>query len=140
MGLDNYIFIKRKSMPEKVYAATYGMTEKNWEKDYDIEVCYWRKCWNIRNFIFDVIEERTGAGCAPGNDNFEMTIDDIPPIIEKLAAYTEKTWEEDYDDCETIWEWDVYKDVLCKDCQALSELYQLMQDNPEIEIYFCDSY
>ena len=32
--------------------------EKDWAKEYgySFEVCYWRKCWNIRGAIIDILE------------------------------------------------------------------------------------
>lgn len=40
----------------------------------------------------------------------------------------------------STWEWKEIQPILCEQCAALMELHDLMIADPEIEVYFYDSY
>lgn len=135
MGLDNGIIIKCKSKEEAQSIIDDAATHLNsLELDNTkVEVCYWRKCWNIRREILEVLHSK--------DDRLVYTIDieDIKPIIKRLYKFLDKeTWENDDDG--SIWEFEDYRESILWDILNLSWLYHYKMEHPEIEIYFYDSY
>ena len=51
MGLDNGIIVKNKykELLEELGPDNWGKYKSKDDDDYDL--CYWRKCWGIRNAI-----------------------------------------------------------------------------------------
>lgn len=135
MGLDNGIQIKRNtstnSIPElKQFELAYDNKHQ-----FDFEICYWRKCYNIRNMIMDVIES------ARDNDNSDiLTTTDIEKIIHGLQSFNSANWQENGG---SIWEWDdeeyPYSEKIQRDIENLKNLQTLMEKY-DLEVYFYDSY
>ena len=135
MGLDNGINIKRT--PETNQIEELKVFNQDWDKNqkYNFEVCYWRKCWNIRNDIFCL-------GIGYDESYHTLTKEDIDNIIKLLQSYNEDNWTEN-GSC--IWEWTSdeegwsYSEHIKNDIESLQLLRQLM-DKYELEVYFYDSY
>ena len=135
MGLDNSIQIKRNtstnSIPElKQFELAYDNKHQ-----FDFEVCYWRKCYNIRNMIMDVVES------ARDNDNSDiLTTIDIEKIIHGLQSFNSANWQENGG---SIWDWDdeeyPYSEKIQRDIENLKNLQTLM-GKYDLEVYFYDSY
>ena len=135
MGLDNGIQIKRNtstnSIPElKQFELAYDNKHQ-----FDFEVCYWRKCYNIRNMIMDVVES------ARDNDNSDiLTTTDIEKIIHGLQSFNSANWQENGG---SIWDWDdeeyPYSEKIQRDIENLKNLQTLMEKY-DLEVYFYDSY
>lgn len=135
MGLDNSIEIKRNAYTNSIPELRQFELEYDKAYEYDFEICYWRKCWNIRNDILWIIGERL-------SDKYEYTLDkeDIDQIIKLLESYNADNFE-DSGGC--IWDWDdeeyPYSEKIQQDIASLKVLRQLM-DKYELEVYFYDSY
>ena len=135
MGLDNGIQIKRNtstnSIPElKQFELAYDN-----KYQFDFEICYWRKCYNIRNMIMDVVES------ARDNDNSDiLTTTDIEKIIHGLQSFNSANWQENGG---SIWDWDdeeyPYSEKIQRDIENLKNLQTLMEKY-DLEVYFYDSY
>ena len=135
MGLDNSIQIKRNtstnSIPElKQFELSYDNKHQ-----FDFEICYWRKCYNIRNMIMDVVES------ARDNDNSDiLTTTDIEKIIHGLQSFNSANWQENGG---SIWDWDdeeyPYSEKIQRDIENLKNLQTLMEKY-DLEVYFYDSY
>ena len=135
MGLDNGIQIKRNtstnSIPElKQFELAYDNKHQ-----FDFEICYWRKCYNIRNMIMDVVES------ARDNDNSDiLTTTDIEKIIRGLQSFNSANWQENGG---SIWDWDdeeyPYSEKIQRDIENLKNLQTLMEKY-DLEVYFYDSY
>ena len=135
MGLDNGIQIKRNtstnSIPElKQFELAYDNKHQ-----FDFEICYWRKCYNIRNMIMDVVES------ARDNDNSDiLTTTDIEKIIRGLQSFNSANWQENGG---SIWDWDdeeyPYSEKIQRDIENLKNLQTLME-RYDLEVYFYDSY
>ena len=135
MGLDNVIQSKRNtstnSIPElKQFELSYDNKHQ-----FDFEICYWRKCYNIRNMIMDVIES------ARDNDNSDiLTTTDIEKIIHGLQSFNSANWQENGG---SIWDWDdeeyPYSEKIQRDIENLKNLQTLMEKY-DLEVYFYDSY
>ena len=134
MGLDNGICVKRNEYSNSIKGLK-GFTQ-DWDKDkkYDFEFCYWRKCWNVRNDIFNIVAPEIN-----NDSETVLTIEDIAKIIKLLKSYNKKTW-----DCDSwngsIWTWSEYKAMNRIHIKNLYKLIRLMKRCPKLEVYFYDSY
>ena len=133
MGLDNSIEVKRT--PKTEHIIELNRFNLDWDKEhkYDFSVCYWRKCYNIRNDIFNL-----GPGHAEGE--YPLTAQNIDQIIELLKSYNSKNWQENGG---SIWDWDdeeyPYSEKIQRDIENLKNLQTLMEKY-DLEVYFYDSY
>lgn len=131
MGLDNGIEIRRKSnLPNCVLCFDNEWCRNN---GYSLEVAYWRKCWNVRRTIFDVLcgEDDNGV--------IDVTREELVEIIRRLEEefhyfdFLEDGW-----DC--IWEWNTFRKIQKRNIKKLKKLAKMMKRHPEIEVFFYDSY
>ena len=130
MGLDNGIAIRRNTAPE---CASKIFHEEEWEKKYNhIDIAYWRKCWNVRNRVFDllVIEDFNDSETT-------MTIDDVKRVIAELRKLNSANY---YDGGGCIWNWHEFKRINRRNVKALKQLVKLMKKYPNMEVYFYDSW
>lgn len=130
MGLDNGIILK-------VNPATISnlnklvVLDKTYGDNPNTEICYWRKCWGIRNAIIEKFHFPNDCG------EFKLDVEDIPVVIKILFDfYGKEEWEE----ADSIWEWEEFKDTLRQQIMNLTWLFGYMLANPEVEVYFYDSY
>jgi hypothetical protein len=133
MGLDNGIEIRRKdNLPNCVLCF-----DNDWckQRGYDLEVAYWRKCWNVRYVIFDVLRR--------GDDNdsvIDITREELAEIIDRLESdinyfdFLEEAWGS------CIWEWNDFRHFQKRNLKNLKKLARMMKRHPEIEVIFYDSY
>jgi hypothetical protein len=128
MGLDNGICVKLNDYSYKIRAL------KRFQESYGFEICYWRKCWNVREDIFTVI-------CAETDSQYHFILDiyDIKEIIKVLKSYNKKTWI--YGGWGgSIWEWSEHKKTNRRHIRNLKRLVRIMKKYPDLEVYFYDSY
>lgn len=130
MGLDNGIEVKKRKDIEfrKDIIDEYG------------EVCYWRKCWNIRKDIIEYLGKEY-----PTADVYEWKLDinDIESIINILSSYNEDNWEVGGNSLlgGSIWEWDEIKHTLQMQIEKLKYLVEQMKIyGDDIWVSFYDSY
>ena len=135
MGLDNGICIKRTLETNKIVELQMFNLDYDKELKDDFEVCYWRKCYGLRNDILCIIGKRW----YPDEYEFKLTKNDIDNIIKLLGSYNEETW------VDSIWEWTSdedgwsYSEHIKRDIEDLKILRELM-DKHDLEVYFYDSY
>ena len=131
MGLDNGIILKVN--PENISITNKLIKlDKTYDDNPNIEICYWRKCWGVRNAIVNKFHFKQEGG------EHKLDIEDIPVIIKILFSFCGQTeWEEKAD---SIWEWEEFKDTLRQQILNLTWLYDYMLANPDVEVYFYDSY
>lgn len=137
MGLDNGICVRRHCEGfERNYKNFFARfdTDSARKYDYDPDICYWRKCWNIRSKFMLALPHFEDCGQSP------MSREDVAAAIEILSSFTEDSWNMDYDEGLVIWEWEEAQPWLCEQTAALSVLYDLMESDSTIEAYFYDSY
>lgn len=134
MGLDNGIEIRRKdNLPNCVLC--FDKDEWCKQHGYDLEVAYWRKCWNVRNIIFDVLRR--------GEDNdsvIDITREELVEIIRCLEddLHYFDFLEGEWGGC--IWDWNAFRRIQKRNIKNLKKLAGMMKRHPEIEVYFYDSY
>lgn len=137
MGLDNGIVLKAKEdieVPtflevrqanypyEPIAAIPAGKSE---------EICYWRKCWGIRNEIMWDIGLDEDVYCC------ELTSDDVENIIIILEKYIRKDYYDEHH--RSIWEWKRIVPSLMRQAEILSWANELLEED-KIELEFYDSY
>ena len=130
MGLDNGICIRRDSAPITALALFDDEVSKKY--NYNPNVAYWRKCWNVRNIVFGLLD------IDEFNDSeTPMSAEDVTRIITELKKFNRNNYL-DCGDC--IWEWDEFKQINKRNISALKRLVRLMKKNDNIEVYFYDSW
>lgn len=131
MGLDNSIRIKRTdTLPKKVLGKFDTQLSLTW--GCDLEVVYWRKCWNIRSLIYDAL------GAAQKNDSeIPMDRQDVLNVIKALKGVNRKNWNAAGG---SIWSWSEHKKFHRQNIADLKCLARFMKKYPDIEVYFSDSY
>lgn len=135
MGLDNGLCIKRNEYTNSI--PELKRFEDTWDKDneFDFEICYFRKCYNVRHMIIESIK------VAYDNDISEpLTVEHVEKIIKGLQAFNADNWQ---DNGGSIWDWDdeeyPYSAKIQSDIENLLYLKELME-RYNLEVYFYDSY
>lgn len=139
MGLDNGIQLITKQkidlddweiVPDYVKIEFDDFFTKEYNDGYYYDICYWRKCWNIRHVILDIIEE-------DGDGRYEIDKpSQIQTIMNNLIMFLEdmETWDN------SIWSAEEIIPHLAQDIVNLSWLKKYKQENPTAKISFYDSY
>lgn len=129
MGLDNGVIVRgvnRKDLPR--------FMRYPFEKDYQsgVEVCYWRKCWGLRNwFLREAYPNYTAD-----DYRFKMTTKEVSILRRIIDHYLKHP--EDWDD--SIWTFDEFKRSLHDQKWNLALLHVWMRKHPDAYVYFYDSY
>ena len=134
MGLDNGIEIRRtNNLPNCVLC----FDNDEWRKQcgYDLEVAYWRKCWNVRHIIFDVLTNGSDDDCV-----YNVTREELVEIIHRLEndLHYFDFLEGEWGSC--IWTWNEFRRIQKWNIKNLKKLARMMKRHPEIEVIFYDSY
>ena len=133
MGLDNGIEIKRKdNLPNCVLC--FDNDEWRKQRGYDLEVAYWRKCWNVRAIIFSVIDD--GEKDYVYNITREQLVEIIHHLEDDLHYFD--FLEGERGGC--IWTWNEFRRFQKWNLKNLKKLAGMMKRHPEIEVIFYDSY
>lgn len=139
MGLDNGLLLHTKDpvdFPKEIADYVKGISvDLRSPFPYKYELCYWRKCWNLRRAI----------GRSIGAESIEcvgkpwLTISDVKNIWHAINHINSKrVWEEG----DSIWTWREIKDHLERDLLMLDWLIFFMRQHDEKEymVEFYDSY
>lgn len=135
MGLDNSIVVKRNEYTNNI--PELQRFRQNWDdkNEYDFSIVYYRKCWNIRNDILQLLGKPY-----PEEWKLNLTKDNVDQIIKLLQSYNSKNFT---DGGSCIWDWDdeeyPYSEQIQEDIEELKTLRELM-DKYNLEVYFYDSY
>ena len=128
MGLDNGLIcknIKHNDIPIWVKLP--------WDlRHEDIELLYFRKYWGLRGEILDKIHSK------PGEWQIPVESEDILPIVKILMKYLDEQYYEE--NADSIWEFCEAKDNIQQSIINLLWLKTYMEQHPEVECYFYDSY
>ena len=140
MGLDNGITLRSKSQISFPMGVVPSHTFITREDDpwYEYDLCYWRKCWNIRGEIADEFgDEFVDCG------DTDLTPKGILAIRDRLynMLIHPSRWNADDDIEGSIWEYDEIQDTLVRDIINLTWAAEALEKG-EITgyVYFYDSY
>lgn len=130
MGLDNEIKIRKKNLNSSII-----LNESFIPLDY--EVCYWRKCWGIRDDIIHYLHKTYET--QEDLYEYELTLADLQAIYDILLSwYDKKKWKQSG---RSIWSWKTMKEQLRYDCNRLAYLIAKKEVyGDDLPIYFYDSY
>lgn len=137
MGLENGIVVE--GIPKEKIDSKYVIFEDELTEDFpSFHICYWRKCWNIRNLILDHINVDKRE-----NDDYNFTLEkrELLWIIDVLAYFSELS-EEEYElyYANDIWGYYLMMSKTKMDIDALMWLVDLYDECPNIKVIFYDSY
>lgn len=130
MGLDSGVIIKKNDKTEAVDDKLSALFEEYTHGQY-YDVCYWRKCYNLRNEILYIIGHRFDE-----EYEFGLDVEDVEQIIEYLSSINEDNWE---DSGQSIWEWNEMEEHIQNDIENLNALVELMNEH-DMDVVFYDSY
>lgn len=127
MGLDNGIVLKTK------FPINIPHPLLDWHDDPDEhEVCYWRKFWGLRNTV--VTEFHQESECA----DIKLDAEGIGRLRCILEEFLDREFYED--NADSIWDYEEYllHNIYC--CENLTWLQNFLEEHPDEECYFYDSY
>ena len=130
MGLDNNIILKVKGEFDINNLPPYVKLEADSNVGL-FHVCYWRKCFGLRNKITWAID------MDPEEDSWkELLISDINEIIDIIDGYLKNpdSWGD------SIWDFEDIMGILAQDIVNLGWLKKYLREHMEDEAYFYDSY
>lgn len=150
MGLDNGIMLRVKVdtiVPNDIFISKYDITRDFDDFDvrldcipaggYKVEICYWRKCWALRNEIVKILDAPYMGGAT------SIKGEQLDKIIGIIKKYINKEY---YDDVANgggyggmLWEYEDIIDSLRWQLKALEWCKELMKTQ-DIELEFYDSY
>ena len=143
MGLDNGIMLRHRSQKEVednigVYANVIRepyVGDEGKHGYYEYEVCYWRKCWGLRDKILAIL----GDKFKDEDYECELTIKDLEAIREIEYGYMcdPDEWDENGS---TIWDFNDMLPHFAKDIVSISWLIEFLKRHPKAYAYFYDSY
>ena len=142
MGLDNGIrlIMRQKIDPkedilfndfEKIDFDEFATNE--YKDGYYYDVCYWRKCWNIREMIFDILD-------ADRNSLSEKYEIDKPSQIQEISDRLYKMLQNGEDWENSIWDFEDMITPLAYDIVNLAALKRIMTKYTNVKVEFYDSY
>ena len=133
MGLDNGLILHSKEkikFPDEVPGRDW------WESSgyYHYSLCYWRKCWNIRHEVAQIIS-------APLDYVAKYNLD-ITEVKNLWRAINELNSKRAWENSDSFWSYDEMRDHLDKDLLALEWLIHFMRTHKEEDyaVEFYDSY
>lgn len=142
MGLDNGIMLRVRGEinPDEAILSIPGIEKNTWSEtekkgftEYDI--CYWRKCWNIRGILFACCQD---AEDKENNREYELTISELVSIRDQfyeIICRGPGYWDN------SIWDFEEAMNFLPWDLVRLSALIDYMEENTgRCEAFFYDSY
>ena len=145
MGLDNGIVLATKHKINLDALPDYLTVEAdNWREKYDdysgffyYDICYWRKCWNIRSHILGLHPD-----CDKDNYEYRLENSHVKSLQQILINYLcdISKWEEEYEGGETIWDADCMINHLARDVVNLGWLINFLKEHPTSRVLFYDSY
>ena len=125
MGLDNGIIvrnIKKEDIPSSIDRFGIGN-----------EFAYWRKCWGIRDNILRILDVDL-----KGEGNYILDREKLKKVIEELERFTDEEYWNKY--AESVWEFDDFRESQEHYLRNLHWLYDYIENHPEVEVVFYDSY
>lgn len=134
MGLDNGLVLRTRKQIDSNLVPSYVQITAEPTNDtltFEYEVCYWRKCWNIRDMIFNCLGD-----VDKDNYHYEVSVSTLESIRDGIYKFlcNGDDWED------SIWTFDEMIDHLSLDIVNLSWVINYLKEDPHAYVYFYDSY
>lgn len=146
MGLDNGITLRVKGEinPDAEILTIPGIEKDSWNDNLELgftyyDICYWRKCWNIRDILFVNCHDAKGKeDCG----EYSFTVDELKEVrdgIYHTICEGSKAWDEEN---RSIWDFEEAMNFLPWDIVRISALIDYLQHEGagRSEAFFYDSY
>ena len=127
MGLDNGVVLKTNLEVDHPHKSW------DWRTDHqEHDLCYWRKFWGFRNAV--VTEFCQESECA----DIQLDAEKVGKLRCILEEFLDREFYED--NGESIWDYEDYllHNIHC--CENLAWLQNFLEEHPNEECYFYDSY
>ena len=98
----------------------------------DVEICYWRKCWGLRETILLEILHTNDEG-----DEYPLTIEQVKKIGKAIRSFLK---EPDWWESRSFWTYDEAKNMLHTNVWNLWWLRWWMRFHRKEVVYFYDSF
>lgn len=135
MGLDNGLLCVNAPKTKEFESFRDMYHQKN-----EIEICYWRKCWDFRN---EIIRSGLGISCSEVHNNPKdwilLTIPQVEEFRNILAKYTDIEYVREHN-WGSIWLDKELVDIMKTELKRLDKFLMLMKQQPGLKVYFYDSY
>lgn len=138
MGLDNGLICTNAPQTKE-----FTSFNEDWAIGrQEIEICYWRKCWDFRN---EIITNGLGIDCSEHyneenpKDWVYLSLPQLEEFREILAKYTDLEYVED-NNYDSIWDDDEIISINKDNLERLDKFILLMKQSPGLKVYFYDSY
>ena len=120
MGLDNGIIVRMHEAEEE-------------------EICYWRKCWGLRDCIIKMLTENRRRNTDVAQKEISIDVDDIINIINIIQQFDDEDYWVEHGD--SIWTYEDIKDDLHVQIDNLMGLLDTLNSPNNIkDVTFYDSY
>lgn len=148
MGLDNGIYLRMKSPYNGELLKYFKDTFKDYDApEYDyLEVAYWRKCWDLRREIIEVLDLRddghrkeltVGAKPGDGECEFEINRKEIKRILKVVKHFDNPSV---WDRSNSIWTYKEIHKSHKRNKKHLKKLVEILKEHPEYTVVWIDSY
>ena len=113
-----------------------------YHQENEIEICYWRKCWDFRN---EIISSGLGISCSEVHnkenpkDWILLTTPQVEEFRNILAKYTDIEYVREHN-WGSIWIDEELVDIMKTELERLDKFLMLMKQQPGLKVYFYDSY
>ena len=140
MGLDNGIHLITKHQldlndweikPDYVAISFDEFSTKEHNDGYYYDVCYWRKCWDLRNIIIDIL------GCSSEGGVYEI---DKPSQLEEIQYAIFKCLKNPEDWRQYCWSIDEIAGNFGQSIIDLAWLIDYLKKDKTAKVTFYDSY
>ena len=137
MGLDNGLLCVNAPKTKEFESFRDVYHQEN-----EIEICYWRKCWDFRN---EIISSGLGISCSEvynkenPKDWIFLTIPQVEEFRDILAKYTDIEYVRE-NNWGSIWIDEELVDIMKGELERLDKFLMLMKQQPGLKVYFYDSY
>ena len=138
MGLDNGIIMKKitRNQLDKIPDFVKYELFRNDDNTYDIELAYWRKCWNVRDAIINAINPYCDLSSTADCD---IDKDDIPALIRGLMPLFDRSaWIDGRKG--SIWTFEEQFNNMIQVVLNLKWLETFLKENPDVKVRFYDSF
>ena len=127
MGLDNGVVLKTNLEIDHPHKSW------DWRMDHqEHDICYWRKFWGFRNAV--VTEFHQKSECA----DIQLNAEKVGKLRCVLEEFLDREFYEQNGD--SIWDYEDYLLHNIKCCENLTWLQNFLEEHPDEECYFYDSY
>ena len=135
MGLDNVLLCV--NVPK---TKEFESFRDEYHQENEVEICYWRKCWDFRN---EIISSGLGISCSEVHNDPEdwilLTIPQVEEFRNILAKYTDIEYVKEHN-WGSIWIDKELVDIMKTELKRLDRFLMLMKQQPGLKVYFYDSY